>query len=148
MMQDIATPEAATGRVRVARSDALAGPGPHAASAGGLDIVFVRTASGLRAFQGRCPHQGALLGEGELDGETLVCRNHRWRFGRDGRRVGGPECLACYAVTEADGDVFVDLPAHADAPAKPRATRSIDDLPGPKGWPLVGNLLQLELSRL
>jgi len=33
----------------------------------------------LLAFQGRCPHQGALLGEGELVEGHLVCRNHGWR---------------------------------------------------------------------
>ena len=46
----------------------LRGDGPFALSADGVDLVVLRTAQGLRAWQGRCPHQGALLGEGELDG--------------------------------------------------------------------------------
>lgn len=65
----------------------LRGEGPFALSGDGLDLVVVRTASGLRAFQGRCPHQGALLGEGELDGEALVCRNRRWRDAGDVREL-------------------------------------------------------------
>ncbi|MBK6514964.1 MAG: Rieske (2Fe-2S) protein [Polyangiaceae bacterium] len=72
-------------------------PGPHAVTAGGKDLVVLRAKGGLRAFEGRCPHQGALLGEGELEGDRLICRNHRWRFDVEtGKREGGPECLqAC-----------------------------------------------------
>ena len=52
--------------IRVASLAELHGDGPYALSAKGFDIVVVRTPAGLRAFEGRCPHQGALLGEGEL----------------------------------------------------------------------------------
>ena len=60
--------------------------------ADGIPVELVRGADGgLRAFEGRCPHQGALLGEGELAGGELVCRNHGWRFDVEtGRRCGGP----------------------------------------------------------
>ena len=136
-----------TVRARVGRLD---GPGPHALSVAGHDLVVVRTREGLRAFQGHCPHRGALLGEGELEGDTLICRNHRWRFGTsDGRREGGPECLASYPVTETDGDVFVELPEVA--PPRKQASdglRNLDALPGPPGLPLVGNLFQLDILRL
>ena len=66
--------------VRVANSSDLVGDGPFALSAAGVDVALVRTGAGWRAFQGRCPHQGALLGEGEIEGDKLVCRNHRWKF--------------------------------------------------------------------
>jgi cytochrome P450/nitrite reductase/ring-hydroxylating ferredoxin subunit len=137
-------------RVRVARADALQGPGPHAVSADGLDLVLVRTGDAIRAFQGRCPHQGALLGEGELESGALVCRNHRWRFGlEDGCREGGCERLASYPVLERDGDVLVDLDATAARERPPAATtRSLRDLPGPSSLPLIGNLFQLDRARL
>ena len=60
--------------IRVASVGELNGAGPFALSANGADVVLVRTSEGWRAFDGRCPHQGALLGEGELDGGALVCR--------------------------------------------------------------------------
>jgi cytochrome P450 len=99
-------------------------------------------------FQGRCPHQGALLGEGELDGGAIVCRNHHWRFSIDtGQRLGGPECLASCPVAVRDGEIFVDVTTLKATASRIAATRSLDDLPGPKGLPLVGNLHQIDVNR-
>src|SRR5260370_24624017 len=86
---------------RVADLSELKTRGPFALSANQTDIVLLRTGGEWRAFEGRCPHQGALLGEGELDDGALVCRNHRWRYSVDsGQREGGPECLASCPVAE------------------------------------------------
>ncbi len=135
--------------VRTANSRDLIGPGPFALSANGVDVALVRTSAGWRAFQGRCPHQGALLGEGELEGEKLVCRNHRWRFSLDsGRRDGGPECLASCPVAERDGAIFIDVSALKDASRGIAGTRSLDGLPGPKPFPLVGNLHQISPTKV
>lgn len=132
--------------IRIGR---LEGDGPHVVSANGHDLVVVRTAAGLRAFQGHCPHRGALLGEGELEGGTLVCRNHRWRFdASDGKRVDGPGCLVGYPATEVDGEIVVELPGADSKAQSPAARRRIDSLPGPKGLPLVGNAFQLDIPRL
>src|SRR5882724_4762341 len=144
------------GFVRVGRSQELAGDGPYVVAAGGADLVFLRSKAGPRAFQGRCPHQGALLGEGELDGGKLVCRNHRWRYdAATGRRDGGPECLVSCPVVETAGEIFVDPSPLTDADAAAAAAnaarvglRRPADLPGPKGWPLDGNLFDLDLPRL
>jgi cytochrome P450/nitrite reductase/ring-hydroxylating ferredoxin subunit len=134
--------------LRAARLADLAGDGPFAISAGGEDLVAVRAGGTLRVFEGRCPHQGALLGEGELDGATLVCRNHRWRFdAATGRRDGGTQCLRACPSEQREGELFVDVSGlAATAAAKPR--RRIADLPGPRAWPLVGNALQLDITRL
>ncbi len=88
----------------------LRGDGPHAVSARGVDLVLLRGRGGLRAYEGRCPHQGALLGEGEIEGSTLVCRNHRWRFDIEtGKRQGGDQCLRACPVREESGAVLVDM---------------------------------------
>jgi cytochrome P450/nitrite reductase/ring-hydroxylating ferredoxin subunit len=135
--------------IRVANSSELNGAGPFALSANGADVVLVRTVGGWRAFEGRCPHQGALLGEGEIDGGALVCRNHRWRFSADsGRREGGPECLASCPIAERDGGVFVDVTGLKRSSVHKAPTRSLDDLPGPKGLPLVGNLHQIDATKV
>ena len=135
--------------IRVANLDELRGDGPHALSADGFDIVAVRTPAGLRAFGGRCPHQGALLGEGELDGDKLVCRNHRWRFSVDsGQREGGPQCLASCPVAERERAIFVDVSGLSRGPDRIVAKRTLDDLPGPRGLPFLGNIHQLDLTKL
>jgi cytochrome P450/nitrite reductase/ring-hydroxylating ferredoxin subunit len=135
--------------IRVANLDQLHGDGPHALTADGVDVVVVRTPAGLRAFEGRCPHQGALLGEGELDGDMLVCRNHRWRFSVDsGQREGGPQCLVSCPVIERESAVFVDVSKLSRRPGQIAPKRTLDDLPGPRGLPFLGNLHQLNLMKL
>ena len=133
------------------RAGDLRGDGPFAVSAAGVDLVVVRTAAGFRAFQGRCPHQGALLGEGELDGDTLVCRNHRWRFDAvTGQRQGGPECLIWCPVEVRGDELWVDTrPLTREEPSgkETLVRRRIQDLPHPAGLPLIGNLHQVDLSR-
>jgi cytochrome P450/nitrite reductase/ring-hydroxylating ferredoxin subunit len=134
--------------VRVASLSDLAGPGPFPVSASGVDVALVRSETGWRAFNGRCPHQGALLGEGEIEGDKLVCRNHRWRFSiASGQRDGGPECLASCPVAERNGAIFVDVSGLAPKSARPQAVGSLDDLPGPRGLPFIGNLHQIDPTR-
>lgn len=134
---------------RVARAADLAGSGPHALSAGGMDLVAVTPEGQTRVFGGLCPHQGALLGEGELVGSELVCRNHRWRFDTaSGCRIGGPQKLTACPSEVRDGELHVDVAPLAATVAATRTLRKIADLPGPTTLPFVGNALQLDVPRL
>lgn len=129
---------------RVARSEELQGEGPYALSVNDVELVVIRTPGGLRAYEGRCPHRGALLGEGELHDGVLVCRNHRWRFDvGNGQRDGGTECLARCDVREVDGHVLVDVSSLIRGRAS-SARRRIEDLPGPPRLPLVGSTHLIE----
>jgi cytochrome P450/nitrite reductase/ring-hydroxylating ferredoxin subunit len=121
---------------------------PHGASANGAEIVLLRTRDGVRGYAGHCPHQGALLSEGTLEAGVLVCRNHGWRFdAATGRRLDGPGSLQACPVREEDGAIWADVPARAPSAAG-EGRRRVEDLPGPRGLPLLGNALEIDLGRL
>lgn len=83
----------------------------------GKDIVLFRTAGGEAvAIEPFCPHLGAHLGHGgRVEGESVRCPFHHWRFGADGRCVEVPGCdkipkqaqLTKLPVIEQDDVVFV-----------------------------------------
>jgi nitrite reductase/ring-hydroxylating ferredoxin subunit len=66
--------------VKVAVWSALADEKPHAARAAGIDLVVVRIGEAVHVLHGRCPHRGAPMSEGCLDGPNLVCKAHCWDF--------------------------------------------------------------------
>lgn len=69
----------------VARSQEL--DQPRAATLLGEELVVFRTASGAPAvLSSRCPHRGANLSLGRVEGETIACPYHGWQWrGSDGR---------------------------------------------------------------
>jgi phenylpropionate dioxygenase-like ring-hydroxylating dioxygenase large terminal subunit len=69
----------------VARSQDL--DRPRSATLLGEDLVVFRTESGVPAvLSSRCPHRGANLALGEVEGEAIACPYHGWRWrGADGR---------------------------------------------------------------
>lgn len=145
-------PREAALEIDIGPASDFAAEGPYAREASGHDLV-VLGGDAPRAFEGRCPHQGALLGEGELDGDVLVCRNHRWRFDTTtGCRVGGPQKLTPCPARVAGGRVHVDVSAltrrEAAARVESASARRVEDLPGPRPLPLLGNALQLDTARL
>lgn len=79
-----------------------AGPGPHACTLLGQDLVVWRDDAGAwQAWHDRCPHRGARLSLGRLCEGRLECPYHGWRFAADGQCVSVP----------ADPD-FVPPPTH------------------------------------
>ena len=120
---------------------------PIALTIGGTELVLVRLGETVRAYEGRCPHQGTLLAEGEIEDGALVCRAHQWRFDcRDGQRLGGSDCLRSFPVRgDKDGGLWVGLAETGKtAAAAAIPTMRIAQLPGPRGLPLLGNLHQIQ----
>jgi phenylpropionate dioxygenase-like ring-hydroxylating dioxygenase large terminal subunit len=86
------------------------------------DLVLWRDASGqARAFKDQCPHRGARLSLGRVQGGLLECPYHGWRFEGSGRCVAVPAVpgfvpptghrVGCFDVAEAAGLVWVRLEA-------------------------------------
>jgi NAD(P)H-dependent nitrite reductase small subunit len=68
------------------------------------------------ALVNHCPHAGASLAHGYLEGETVVCRIHHWHFSlRDGTYLDEdkPQCnVQTFPVRVRDGQVQVALAAN------------------------------------
>jgi cytochrome P450/nitrite reductase/ring-hydroxylating ferredoxin subunit len=147
---EVTKPVGARAFRRVCDAEELPKDRPFGAAVDGQEVVLVPSAFGLRAYEGRCPHQGTLLSEGELTGGTLVCRAHGWRFdAATGARVGGEGGLSPLPCRVVQGAVEVEVETRT-APTSsvlgPR--RTVADLPGPRGWPLLGNALALKTERV
>ncbi|HAD08264.1 MAG TPA: cytochrome P450, partial [Porticoccaceae bacterium] len=116
-----------------------------------IELVLVNVEGSIRVFEGRCPHMGALLAEGELEAGQVVCRVHQWRFdGCSGAKVDDPAiCLKSLPVSIVDGQVVAtqtDLQAvgrHNEVPST-KSCLPGEALPGPRPWPLVGSLLSID----
>ena len=73
----------------------------------GHELALANVEGTFCAVQGQCPHAGAPLGEGRLDGWSLECPLHGASFDvRSGEVLGGPagRSVQTYAV-EVEGDV-------------------------------------------
>src|ERR1700728_5345692 len=79
--------------------------------AGNTTILLLRINGQFHAYQGRCPHQGAALAEGEFDGELITCAAHRWQFdARNGRGVNPKSaCLKRFPVHVIERKVLVEV---------------------------------------
>jgi nitrite reductase/ring-hydroxylating ferredoxin subunit len=99
----------------VARADEIAPGEVLPTYCFGRDLVLFRTASGTpRLMDAHCPHLGAHLGVGgRVDGETIQCPFHGWRFD------GGSG--ACVEVPYDDVDF---IPQRANARAYPTIERN------------------------
>jgi nitrite reductase/ring-hydroxylating ferredoxin subunit len=67
----------------------------------------------LHAIEDRCPHAGAVLSEGELEGLVLTCPRHGSQFDVcRGERVRGPADigLQTFSLLEEGGQVYLLLP--------------------------------------
>jgi nitrite reductase/ring-hydroxylating ferredoxin subunit len=69
--------------IPIARFDDLVDDQPSGAEADGIDLVLVRRGESVHVFEGRCPHRGALLADGRVEGPNLVCGVHGWDYRLD-----------------------------------------------------------------
>jgi 3-phenylpropionate/trans-cinnamate dioxygenase ferredoxin subunit len=77
----------------------------------GLSVVLARVGGAVYAVSGKCVHMACPIFTGKLDGYTITCPCHDWRFDvRTGKFLDAPELgLANYSLKSEDGKVFVNL---------------------------------------
>jgi cytochrome P450/nitrite reductase/ring-hydroxylating ferredoxin subunit len=146
-------------RIQIATLAELAHEQVTGAEVAGVDLVAVACGDDVAVFEGRCPHQGTLLAEGYVEDGRLVCRGHGWQFSCPGGvRIDDDQvCLHRFAASLEDGQVMVD-PAEVAAWAEKRESNkaeaddrqflSPEQLPGPPGLPVIGNLHQLKVDKI
>ncbi len=96
--------------VAVARWDELEDRAPAYALVANVDLVVVRVDDAASVLYGRCLHRGALLADGRVVGDDLVCGLHGWDFRlATGVSAYDPrERLERFDAWVDDGQVWVD----------------------------------------
>lgn len=76
----------------------------------GLDLVVIRYDDKVSVLYGRCLHRGALLGDGYIDGDNLICGLHGWdyRYDTGVSEYNNEEVLHKFTAEIKDGKVWVD----------------------------------------
>lgn len=102
--------------VRVASFDDLTSGQPRPVTVDGVDVVLVRRGTGVSALHGRCPHRGALLGDGRVEGDLVVCGVHGWRFDSETgvSPVNPAVALTKFPAWVSDGGVYLDARSVAE----------------------------------
>ena len=80
---------------------------PFGASVEGVDLVVVRRGDQHSVLHGRCLHRGALLADGHIVGEDLICGLHGWDYRIESgvSAYNNAEALAQFS-SKLDGDVL------------------------------------------
>ncbi|MEZ5667247.1 MAG: glutamate synthase-related protein [Alphaproteobacteria bacterium] len=97
-------------RIAVALWAELKDREPTYALVADVDLVVTRYDDKVSVLYGRCLHRGALLADGSVRGENLICGLHDWDYRLDTgvSEYNNHEVLARFANWIEDGQVWVD----------------------------------------
>ena len=95
---------------RVAGWSELSDRKPAYALVAGVDLVVVRYDESVSVLYGRCLHRGALLSDGHVDGDNLICGVHDWDYRLDSgvSAYNNAEALTKFDAWVEGDDVLVD----------------------------------------
>ena len=102
-------------KVSVAVWDELEDRAPAYALVSNVDLVVIRWDESVSVMHGRCHHRGALLADGHIDGDNLICGVHGWdyRYKTGISEYNNDEKLKAFEAWLSDGQVWVDADAIA-----------------------------------
>jgi nitrite reductase/ring-hydroxylating ferredoxin subunit len=77
----------------------------------GVNVVLARVDGQVYAVSGKCLHMACPLFKGRLEGHTITCPCHDWRFDvKTGKFLDAPELgLAVYPVKSEAGKLYIHL---------------------------------------
>lgn len=75
-----------------------------------LDLVAIRYGDNISVLYGRCLHRGALMADGHIDGNNLICGLHGWdyRYDTGVSEYNNEEALHKFSSKIEDGTVWID----------------------------------------
>ena len=75
-----------------------------------VDLVVIRYDDAVSVLYGRCAHRGALMSDGHIDGDNIICGVHGWdyRYDTGVSEYNNSEILPKFSAWIEDGEVFVD----------------------------------------
>jgi methylamine---glutamate N-methyltransferase subunit C len=96
--------------VKVAAWSELKDREPAYALVGAVDLVVIRYDDDVSVLYGRCLHRGALLADGCVRGDNLICGLHNWdyRLSTGVSEYSNAEVLEKFTAWVEDDTVFVD----------------------------------------
>jgi len=99
--------------VPVAKASDLETESAKVVQVSGLSLALFRGKKGYYAVDNACPHAGAPLGEGLVQGECIVCPMHAWKFEGGSGACVNEKCkpLTRYEVKTEKGQLFVAIPS-------------------------------------
>ena len=76
-----------------------------------VDLVIIRYGNEASVLYGRCHHRGALLADGYIEGQNLICGVHYWDYRYDTgiSEYNNDEQLHKFTSEIKDGAVWIDL---------------------------------------
>jgi glutamate synthase domain-containing protein 2 len=97
-------------KTAIVRWDEFADRSPTYAIVAGVDLVAVRFNDQVSVLYGRCAHRGALMSDGHVAGENLICGVHGWDYRLDTgiSEYNNSESLPKFTAWVEDGQVWVD----------------------------------------
>ena len=89
---------------------------PAYALVGDVDLVIVRFDDSVSVLYGRCAHRGALMSDGHVEGDNLICGVHGWDYRLDTgiSEYNNSETLPRFNAWLEDEQVWVDRDEIAD----------------------------------
>ncbi len=97
-------------KISIKAWDELEDRQPAYALVAGVDLVVVRYDDSVSVLYGRCAHRGALMSDGYIDGDNLICGVHGWdyRYDTGVSEYNNAEILPKFEAWIEDGQVLVD----------------------------------------
>lgn len=97
-------------KTAIARFEDLNDRQPLHALVSDVDLVVVRFDDQVSVLYGRCLHRGALMADGHVEGDNLICGLHGWDFRLDSgvSAYNNAEVLQKFSAWVEDGQVWVD----------------------------------------